>query len=191
MAHHHRKESPVRFQFHQTCPVFFYTRYSFFITYRVFIKYWKNCQYFATSPSRGPVYYWMYRKWPANKGDWNELISYMQGMGCSKFEKKTQFLINTLYILHIWMNILRIFDKKPTKNIWQDLPSPSQAYLVVTDSACTRPLPPPAGSILPPAAKRSATVAAVPDSGGSAAAGPVRIASSTSVSPVLRFSTLW
>ena len=42
------------------------------IMYRVFIKYCvfsKNFQYFATSPSQGPGCYWLYRKWPANKGD--------------------------------------------------------------------------------------------------------------------------
>ena len=42
------------------------------INYRVLIKYYpfpKNFQYFATSPSQGQGCYWLYRKWPANKGD--------------------------------------------------------------------------------------------------------------------------
>ena len=60
----------------------------------------KNFQYFATSPSQRPGCFWLYKKWPANKCDCtlrsDELISYMQRIGCSKFEEK-QFLMNTLY----------------------------------------------------------------------------------------------
>ena len=43
-------------------------------SFRVFIKYcgfffFNNFQYSATSPSQGPGFYFLYRKWPANKGD--------------------------------------------------------------------------------------------------------------------------
>ena len=57
----------------------------------------KKIQYFAfLSPALGC--HWLYGKWPANRSDCthrsqirHELLSYMQGMGCSELGKHTIF----------------------------------------------------------------------------------------------------
>ena len=81
------------------------------LMYRVFIKYCvfsKNFHYLATSPSPALGFYWLYKKWSANKSDCSlrsltKTSSSPTCRGCVAVNlEKTQFLMNTLYMLSFW-----------------------------------------------------------------------------------------
>ena len=88
-------------------------------SYRVFCKYCvfpRIFHYFGTSPSPTLGWYWLYRKWQANKSDCtlrsDELISYMQGMGCRELGKNTIFIAHPVGFESQYKVLIDLFQYK-------------------------------------------------------------------------------